>query len=172
MDIRDDLPNHPPQQEQLPAADDAGALRYSGLVAQPGRLSPTRLAALPRRQLAERFACEEGWAVDGLVWEGIPLAAVVACCQPLPTARYVLVVAGGYRVALALAEVDRALLCDHLKGEPLTVEHGAPWRLVLSGGACFTSVKWVSALEFAAEATTETGEQIARDRLATANGAD
>lgn len=165
MGTREELPVHPTRQDELPAADEAGALHIRGLVARPRRLTPADLAALPRRQLAERFACEEGWAVDGLVWEGIPVAAIVACCEPLATARYVLVSAGSYRLALALADGERALLCDRLNGQALAVEHGAPWRLVLSGGACFTSVKWVSAFEFAAEADAQTAERIARDRL-------
>ncbi len=80
--------------------------------------------------------------------------------------------AGAYWVALPLDAAAGALLCDRLNDEPLAREHGAPWRLVVSGGACFTSVKWVGALELAAEPGEATAERIARGRLTTTSGAD
>src|SRR6185312_6673635 len=83
MERRDALPVHPrPDDQQHP--DGSGALRLSGLIAQPGTLSAADLSALPRIRLAEPFVCEEGWSVDGLVWEGIPLRELVARRGPLP----------------------------------------------------------------------------------------
>jgi DMSO/TMAO reductase YedYZ molybdopterin-dependent catalytic subunit len=166
MNLRETLPVHAlPDQESRPA-DEAGGLDVCGLVARPGGLSTAELGTLPRERLTERFVCEEGWAVERLAWEGIPLREVLARCAPLPEARYVHVCAGAYWLALPLDELDHALLCDRLNDAPLAHEHGAPWRLVLSGGACFTSVKWVSRLELAAEAGAETAERIARGRIA------
>jgi DMSO/TMAO reductase YedYZ molybdopterin-dependent catalytic subunit len=166
MNIRETLPVHAPSNQEIRPAGETGALEICGLVARPRVLSAADLAALPRERLAQRFVCEEGWAVERLMWEGIPLHEVLALCAPLPEARYVRVCAGTYWLALPLDELDRALLCDRLNDAPLAREHGAPWRLVLSGGACFTSVKWVSQLELAAVAGAETAERIARDRLA------
>lgn len=168
MDIRDTLPVHDPVSNELRAADAGGAIRIEGLVVQAGTFPAASLAQLPHTRLGERFTCEEGWSVDGLVWEGIPVAAVLALCQPLSAARYIRVCAGPYWVALPLADCDSALLCDRLNSGPLASEHGAPWRLVVPGGACFTSVKWVSALELTAEAGEATAEHIARARLASA----
>lgn len=170
METRDTLPRHVPGSDEIRAADEGGAIRIDGMVAQPGTLSAVMLEGLPRTRLTERFTCEEGWSVDDLTWEGISLAAVLALGQPIPKARYVRVCAGPYWVALLLAECESALLCDRLNGEPLAREHGAPWRLIVPGGACFTSVKWVSALEVAAEAGEVTAERIARARLAGASG--
>jgi DMSO/TMAO reductase YedYZ molybdopterin-dependent catalytic subunit len=68
-------------------------------------------------------------------------------------------------VPLLLGDAAAALLCDELNGQPLTAASGAPWRLVVPGGACFTSVKWVSHLELTAEAGEASGERIARARL-------
>ncbi len=165
MDVRNTLPVHPPASDERPAAGEEGAIRVEGLVAQPGTLSSAMLSELPRRQLAERFTCEEGWSVDDLRWEGIPLSAVLASCRPLPDARYVRVRAGRYWTAVPLSDGESALLCDRLNGEPLAREHGGPWRLVVPGGACFTSVNWVSALELAAAAGEMTAERIARARI-------
>ncbi len=166
MNIRDDLPVHPLPVDAPECGAEVGSLRVGGLVWRSCILSAVELDALPHRRLAEPFACEEGWVVNDLVWEGIPLREALALCQPLPEARCVRVSAGSYWVALPLDELDHALLCDRLNGEPLTRAHGAPWRLVLSGGACFTSVKWVNALELAAEPGDATAERIARGRIA------
>ncbi|HEX6800197.1 MAG TPA: molybdopterin-dependent oxidoreductase [Ktedonobacterales bacterium] len=169
MDIRKTLPIHAPGSDDLRAAGEDGVIRIEGLVAQPQLLSSATLEALPRARLTERFSCEEGWSVDGLTWEGISLSEMLALCQLLPEARYVRVCAGPYWIALPLADCESALLCDRLNGAPLAREHGAPWRLVVPGAACFTSVKWVRALELAAEAGDETAERIARTRLAGAH---
>lgn len=166
MNIRETLPVHPPGDQETRPEDEASGLDVCGLVELPRVLSAAELAALPRIRRTGRFVCEEGWAVENLVWEGIPLRELLAVCVPLPEAGYVRVCAGDYWLALPLDELDHALLCDRLNDAPLEREHGAPWRLVLAGGACFTSVKWVSRLELAAEAGAGTAERIARDRLA------
>ncbi len=166
MNIRETLPVHPLTTQETRPGDKAGGLDVCGLVERPRTLSAAELSSLPRERLTERFVCEEGWAVERLAWEGIPLREVLALCAPLPEARYVRICAGAYWLALPLGELDHALLCDRLDDAPLAREHGAPWRLVLSGGACYTSVKWVSRLELAAEAGAETAERIAHDRLA------
>lgn len=169
MDIRDTLPVHAPTDSELQLSGEAGSLRIGGLVERQQALSAADLVALPRQRLVERFVCKEGWAVEGLAWEGIPLREIVATCKPLPEARHAHVRAGPYWVSLPFDDLDKALLCDRLNGEPLSREHGAPWRLVVSGGACFTSVKWVSALDIAADPGEATAERVARNRLATRN---
>ncbi|HZR97075.1 MAG TPA: molybdopterin-dependent oxidoreductase [Chloroflexota bacterium] len=164
MDTREQLPAHP-----VPAAVQArageAALRIDGLVAAPRTLTAADLAALPRADLAEPFVCEEGWQVPGLRWRGVPLGALLALAGPQPAARYVRAYAGEYAVPLPLADAGDALLAETLNDAPLTVEHGAPWRLVVPGGACFTSVKWVERLELTAEPGPNDGERIARARL-------
>jgi DMSO/TMAO reductase YedYZ molybdopterin-dependent catalytic subunit len=89
---------------------------------------------------------------------------VLALAKPLPTAHYVRVHAGNYVVPLSLAEAEHALLADTLNDQPLAVEHGAPWRLALAGGACFTSVKWVDRLELCAEPGENVGQRVAQRR--------
>jgi DMSO/TMAO reductase YedYZ molybdopterin-dependent catalytic subunit len=161
---RESLPTFPvPLDRRDPSA--AAALQITGLVEQSREVTPADLAALARVDLADDFTCEEGWSVPGLHWQGIRLADVLALARPDRTARYVRVCSGEYEVPLTLSEASRAVLCDQLNGQPLPVEHGAPWRLVIPGGACHTSVKWVDRLEIAAEAGDNTGERIARARI-------
>ncbi len=164
MEEHPTLPIHPVP----PTARDQAtspSLQVTGLAARPRPLTPADLAALPRADLAEPFRCEEGWTVPGLCWRGVRLADVLALVAPLPAARYVRVCSGDYAVPLSLDEANGALLCDELNGEPLPLEHGAPWRLVVPGGVCFSSVKWVDRLELAAEPGARSGERIARARL-------
>ena len=106
MARRDALPIHPrPDDQRLPDGE-PGAVRLTGLCARPGMLSETELHELPRQRLAEPFACEEGWSVDGLAWEGVPLREIVARGGPLPEARYLRVYAGDYWLALPLAGLE------------------------------------------------------------------
>jgi DMSO/TMAO reductase YedYZ molybdopterin-dependent catalytic subunit len=162
---RQSLPTHPvPADRRAPSV--APALRITGLLAQPLTVTPADLAALARVDLADNFACEEGWSVRGLRWQGIRLADVLALAEPDPSARFVRVCSGKYAVPLPLPEADRAILCAQLNGQPLPIEHGAPWRLVIPGGVCYTSVKWVDRLEVAAEAGDNSGQRIARARNA------
>lgn len=164
METRDRLPAFPVPSAAVEQAAHP-TLQIGGLVAQPRTLTPADLAALPRTHLADPFTCEEGWSVPGLRWQGVRLSAVLALANPLPNARYVRICSGEYAVPVPLDQAGDALLADWLNGEPLQLEHGAPWRLVLSGAQCFTSVKWVTHLELTAEPGSNTGEQIARARL-------
>jgi DMSO/TMAO reductase YedYZ molybdopterin-dependent catalytic subunit len=52
-----------------------------------------------------------------------------------------------------------------MNGRPLPAAQRAPWRLLIPGGACFTSVKWVDRLEITAAPGKSPGERIARSRL-------
>jgi len=164
VQLRDELPSHP-----LVAADreraERAILRVDGLVARPLELTPNDLARLPRAALAEPFVCEEGWQVPNLRWAGVRLADVLALGQPLLTASYVRAGSGAWVVPIALADIDAAFVCDELNGEPLAIEHGAPWRLVFSGGACYTSVKWLEHLELTANPGENDARRIALSRL-------
>jgi DMSO/TMAO reductase YedYZ molybdopterin-dependent catalytic subunit len=164
VELREHLPRYP-----VPAARWARAgravLRIDGLVARPVVLTQADLARLPHSILDEPFTCEEGWSVPGLRWGGVGLADVLPLAQPLPAARYVRAAAGSYVVPMPLADAAAALVGDELNGDPLSIEHGAPWRLLVPGGACYTSVKWLDRLELSAEPGENTAERLARARL-------
>jgi DMSO/TMAO reductase YedYZ molybdopterin-dependent catalytic subunit len=170
MDIREHLPLH-----GVPTADRErsarGMLRIDGLVARPIELSQAHLTRLPHAVLEEPFTCEEGWSVPGLRWGGLRLADLLALAEPLPAARYVRVGAGPYVAPVPLALAAAALLADELNGEPLSIEQGAPWRLVVPGGACYTSVKWLDRLELTAEPGEHTAQRLAGARLEAARSA-
>jgi DMSO/TMAO reductase YedYZ molybdopterin-dependent catalytic subunit len=164
IDHRDALPDHPVP-EAARQATSQPTLRIDGLVAQPRALRPEDLAELVRTDLAEPFTCEEGWQVQDLTWRGVRLLDVLGLTEPLAEARWVRVSSGDYAVPLALADAEQALLAEGLNGQPLSSEHGAPWRLIVPGSSCFTSVKWVDHLALTSEAGEASGQKIALGRL-------
>lgn len=157
------LPTHPvPRQANRLAANPR--LRIEGLVAQERAVTPADLAHLDRSSFTEDFHCEQHWTAPRQKWSGPRLIDVIKLAEPLPAARYVRVHAGNYVVPISLAEAEKALLADTLNNQPLAMEHGAPWRLALMGGACFTSVKWVDRLEVTDEPGNNVGERVAEAR--------
>ena len=149
-------------------------LRVDGLAAKPQTFSAADLEVLANARLTDDFRCEEGWRVDNQVWEGVSLAELLQVVQPLPAARYAEVSAAGYSVAVPLFDLEgasaegptptRALLANRLGGEALPETHGGPCRLVIAGGVCYASVKWVDHIHLTAERPTETAPEIAAQR--------
>jgi DMSO/TMAO reductase YedYZ molybdopterin-dependent catalytic subunit len=164
MELREHLPTFAPSEADRARAA-AAVIRIDGLVARPLELTSDVLDRLEHVPLEEPFVCEEGWSVPGTRWGGFRLSQVLALAQPLPAAKYVRAGSGAWVVPLSLQDADRGLVCDELNGEPLTIEHGAPWRLVVSGGACYTNVKWLDHLELVSEAGEDDARRIARTRV-------
>jgi len=164
VETRDRLPTFPPTASDRARAARAH-LRIDGLVTHPLELTVADLSRLARVSLDESFVCEEGWTVPGLHWKGVRLADVVALAAPLPLARYIRASSGEWVVPISMSDAARGVICDELNGEPLTIEHGAPWRLVVSGGACYSNVKWLDHLELAVEPGEDVARRIALARI-------
>ena len=167
MEILKELPRH-----DMPALANEWVahpiLHITGLVATPQQLTAADLATLPRVGFTDDFLCDGKWTVPNQQWRGYRLLDVLALADSLVMAKvagkYISVGAGDYVIPISWEDAEHALLADMLNDEPLTLEHGAPWRLVLLGGRCFTSVKWVDRLELTAEPATNTGLGIVRER--------
>jgi DMSO/TMAO reductase YedYZ molybdopterin-dependent catalytic subunit len=92
----------------------------------------------------------------GLIWSGVKFSAFFeARIAPLLRApvRIVSVVIrsqDGYRTLMLLEDLfaKDVLLADQLNGGPLTVQHGAPIRLVAPQHYSYKSIKYVASLEF------------------------
>lgn len=172
------MPTPPGQIGRLPVhphtAIDPGAyrLRIDGLVAHPLELSLAELRALPQRNFDADFVCLEGWTVPDLHWQGVPLADLVDLAGVLPGARHTQASFDDFSLPLTLAEARTALVALTLDGEPLPPEHGGPARLLVPGGDCFTSVKWLTHLELRTEPAANTAKSIAMARLRTQSGND
>ena len=141
------------------------ALRVDGLVKAPLVLELDDLLALPQVSLRDDFACLEGWVVPELDWRGVRLGTVLNLAGPLPGTAWVQASFGEFSIPLSIERAADSLLALTLNGEPLPVEHGAPVRLLVPGGECFTSVKWLDHLELRAEPAPNRAKEIALKRI-------
>ncbi len=111
-------------------------LRLGGLVAQPAEWNWDEFQKLPRVKVFADFHCVTRWSRLGNLWEGVTTRELIARAGGVrPEARFV--VAYGYdRGWTTNLPLDRFLAADALvailhDGEPLTIEHGGPARLVV-----------------------------------------
>jgi DMSO/TMAO reductase YedYZ molybdopterin-dependent catalytic subunit len=158
--------------EQLPVhsrPDDKAlrnhVLRIDGLVENCLALTPADLKALPQEDLVEGFTCREGWSVPNLRWSGVALEAVFPLARPHPNALHVQASAGDFSISLPIERAKRVLLALRLNEDWLPLEHGGSVRLVVSGGDCFMSIKWLDHLELRSEPGPNTAKTIALARL-------
>jgi DMSO/TMAO reductase YedYZ molybdopterin-dependent catalytic subunit len=109
-----------------------------------------------------RLVCVEGWSAVTW-WAGLRFDDLLRAYPPASQARWVRVEssvnldASGnpdpYYVSidLATARHPQALLATHLNGQPLTVEHGAPLRLIVPVKLGLKNVKAITGLTYVAQ---------------------
>jgi DMSO/TMAO reductase YedYZ molybdopterin-dependent catalytic subunit len=114
-------------------------------------LSRADLEAMPQVSATLPIACVEGWSASGR-WTGVRVRDLAA--QVGGTGRAVLVEslqrAGGSRQSRLPANVvadDDTLLALALEGEPLSLDHGYPCRIIAPGRPGTLQTKWVGRLE-------------------------
>src|SRR6185437_2025688 len=113
-----------------------------GLVRTIRALTLADLRRLPQHEVVDNFTCLEGWTVPRVRWGGVLLKDALSLAEPLSEARYVQASARRFSLPLSLERVGQALLAIRLDENPIPREHGGPVRLIVSGGECFTSIKW------------------------------
>lgn len=165
--VREKLPVQHPRDEE---AIRPNVLRVDGLVGHCLELTLADLERLPQQDLAGDFTCLEGWTVPNIRWRGVPLEAVLSLTKPHLEARYVEASSGDFSVSLPRERAERALLAIRFDEGPLPLEHGGPVRLVVPGGECFTSIKWLDHLELRTEPGPNTAKTIALGRLSSPAG--
>jgi DMSO/TMAO reductase YedYZ molybdopterin-dependent catalytic subunit len=147
-------PSQHPLPEILPDAT-RWRLRVDGLVARPVALTLDELRALPRLEHQGSFTCERGWEEGALRWQGASLSAVLALAEPSAAATALYAHAGDFRSLVPLSAAPGAFLADALAGQALTVERGAPCRLIVVDPESQLSLKWVDRLELIQAAPEE-----------------
>jgi len=121
-----------------PAALASPALQITGAVREPVTVALSELSALPRTEQTSDFHCVAGWSATGLRWEGVGFTtfyrSIIEPQLSPATAVTHVVFCGldGYRAIVHIDDAlqDDVLLADRLGGEPLSLAHGAPLRLV------------------------------------------
>lgn len=116
------------------------------------RLTRSQLAALPQHRETLPIACVEGWSASG-EWTGVRLRDLVALvgAPPGATVRVVsLQQEGPFRDSEVRGNVvddPLTLVALGLDGEPLSLDHGFPCRLIAPGRPGVLQTKWLGRIE-------------------------
>ncbi len=92
------------------------------------------------------------WSQLDNLWEGVATREIARHVEISPEAKFVL--AHGYdndwttNMPLDAFLAEDALLADKRNGEPLSIEHGGPLRLIIPRLYAWKSAKWIRAIEF------------------------
>jgi DMSO/TMAO reductase YedYZ molybdopterin-dependent catalytic subunit len=120
------------------------------------------LTCFPAHEQITRLVCVEGWSAIAW-WAGLRFDDLFRAYPPMSQAKWALVEssvnldASGnpdpyfMSLDLATARNPQTLLATHFNGEPLTVEHGAPLRLLVPVKLGLKNVKAISRITYVAE---------------------
>jgi DMSO/TMAO reductase YedYZ molybdopterin-dependent catalytic subunit len=132
------------------------AVKVFGKVALPQEFTVDQLRKIDFREQITEHYCIQGWS--GIAkWGGTPMAKLLELVKPDSSVRYVVFYSyadgadGGryYDVhTLSNMEHELTLLAYEMNGQPLTLHHGAPFRLRCENELGFKQVKWIEAIEF------------------------
>jgi DMSO/TMAO reductase YedYZ molybdopterin-dependent catalytic subunit len=122
---------------------------------RPIVLTAIEFAALPRVTLTADFHCAAGWSHRAAQWSGFRFrdvwdTLIVPNAPPVNECGFVILrCQDGYRTALPLADLfaPDVLIADRLNDQPLTIEHGAPIRLVAPAHYGYKSAKHLDRIE-------------------------
>jgi DMSO/TMAO reductase YedYZ molybdopterin-dependent catalytic subunit/thiosulfate reductase cytochrome b subunit len=154
---------------KLPTSDEwkalaAGAfkdyrLKVFGLVENPVELSLDQLRAMSRHTQITLHHCIQGWS--GIAeWGGLPVAELIKTVRPHPDVKAVIFYSFGEGLeggqyydshTIENARSPQTLLAYEMNFKPLADIHGAPLRLRVENQLGFKMVKWIKAIEFAAD---------------------
>lgn len=131
------------------ATSAAYRLEVVGRVTRPLTLTLDDLRALQARTAELPIACVEGWSFSAR-WTGVPLRDLLRMAGAPPGAEVhveSLEEHSPYRRSFlnrAQARDADTLLATHLDGEPLSLDHGFPLRLIGPGRPGVNQTKWVT----------------------------
>ena len=118
-------------------------------------LTATEFAQLQRVTVTLDFHCAAGWSYRALKWSGYRFidvwnTFVVPNLKSVDELGFAILRGrDGYRTALPLADLlaPDVLIADRLNDQPLTLEHGAPIRLIAPAHYGYKSAKHLASIE-------------------------
>ncbi len=160
----DRIPPRQSRTKKWPVLDASGAPRIDlaawrfhvgGLAEQPVEWTWDEFLKLPRVKVFADFHCVTRWSRLGNLWEGISTRDLIALAGgPKPEARFALAHGydRGWTTNLPLGDLlsEDALVALLHDGEPISLEHGGPSRLMIPRLYAWKSAKWVRGLELLA----------------------
>ena len=170
------VPPHQARTKKWPVLDAGGPPRgvdpktwrfhLSGLVAEPIEWTMDAFRRLPRTKVFADMHCVTRWSRLGNTWEGVSTREVARHVALSPDAKFVLVDAYDKGFTHRGRDLDwttnmpldaflgeDCLFADTHDGQPISLEHGGPVRLVIPRLYAWKSAKWVKGVEFRADDT-------------------
>jgi len=131
---------------------DRWKFRLAGLVNTPIEWCWQEFAALPKIRVFSDFHCVTRWSRLGNLWEGVSTRELVRLAGGVkPEARFALVHGydRGFTTNVPLDDflAEDALVALTHDGEPLSLEHGGPARLIVPHLYAWKSAKWIAGVE-------------------------
>ena len=154
------LPPNQVRTKKWPVLDSSGApeisadtwtLTVTGLVEAELSLNWKAFRELPRVKVFADMHCVTRWSRLSNLWEGISTETLLARAGVHSKARFV--IAHGYdgsfttNLPLEAFRSEDALAADTHDGEPISLEHGGPVRLIVPKLYAWKSAKWLRAIE-------------------------
>ena len=130
-------------------ANDWG-LSVRGMVENPVVLGYEDLFLFKTVSQVSRLKCVECWSATAQ-WEGFRFQELVERVQPDPKAKYVYFQsADSYYESYTLKELirPRVLMVLRMNGQPLSMDHGFPLRLIAPFKYGYKNVKYITSIEF------------------------
>jgi DMSO/TMAO reductase YedYZ molybdopterin-dependent catalytic subunit len=140
---------------RFPRAPASIVLEFQGIDGQSMALT-SGLSSIPRSRQRSDFHCVTTWSVRDLIWEGYRFEDIHRILQKensqaIEGAEWIeFRGADGYRSILKLEDLlsGDVMLADSLGGQPLSVEHGAPLRLVAPAHYGYKNVKHLTYIRY------------------------
>jgi DMSO/TMAO reductase YedYZ molybdopterin-dependent catalytic subunit len=128
-------------------------LRIRGFVENAAEFTWQEFLELPRVRVFSDFHCVTRWSRLGNVWEGVSTRELVSRAAGLKEGAQFVLAHGydrGFTTNLPLSDflADDALVAFHHDGEPISLDHGGPARLIVPRLYAWKSAKWLSEIEF------------------------
>ncbi len=126
-----------------------------------------QIKKFPTVKLTENFKCLEGWEVEGVVWEGVPVSSVLSMMKLNPRFQWLLFGSGNFtwQISMRTGRRKTTILATKMHGKELTSSHGGPLRLVFKGHKCYESIKSVDRITALESRAKPTAELIATSRI-------
>lgn len=136
---------------QPEVSTDRWRLELRGLVERPATLDWAAFQALPQTRSRNDIHCVTTWSRYDNDWQGVRTRDLLEVVQPRDEAVAVMLHGyDGYTTNVPLADfaAEEAMVAHRWAGQPLSVSHGGPARLVIPHLYFWKSAKWIAAIEF------------------------
>ncbi|WPU96968.1 molybdopterin-dependent oxidoreductase [Mucilaginibacter sabulilitoris] len=129
-------------------------LEINGAVEHPLKLSWKEFMNLPQTKDTSDFHCVTTWSKLNMHWKGVRLIDLAALAQPSSDVTNVLCYGyDNYTTNLSIEEALKpdVLLVHTFEGQPLSIEHGGPVRMITPQLYAWKGSKWIKRVEFLTE---------------------